>query len=93
MTELLWLGGLVVCQNASFTLVSRARNSGSLAYHTGAAVLSNGVWLLVFRQMVTKIDDPPAMLVYLFASVTGSVLMHFLSMKYIEKGKRKVGGA
>jgi hypothetical protein len=93
MTELLLLGGLVVCQNASFTLVSRARNSGSLAYHSGAAILSNGVWLLVFRQMVTKIDDAPAMLVYLIASVLGSVAMHYVSMKWIEKGKRKVGGA
>lgn len=87
------LGGLVICQNASFTLVSRARNSGSLAYHTGAAVLSNGVWLLVFRQMVTKIEETPAMVVYLIASVTGSVLMHYVSMRFIEKGKRKVGGA
>lgn len=84
---------LVVGQNASFTLVSRARNSGSLAFHAGAAVLSNGVWLLVFRQMVTKIEDPAAMLTYLAATVAGSVLMHYVSMRWLEKGKRKVGAA
>lgn len=91
MTDLMLFGLLVVAQNASFTLVSRARNSSSLAYHTAAAVLSNGVWLLVFRQMVMKIESTPMMVVYLFASVLGSVLMHALSMKFIEKGKRKIG--
>ena len=34
---------LVILQNASFTLVSRARNSPSLMYHGIASVLSNGM--------------------------------------------------
>jgi hypothetical protein len=82
---------LVVLQNASLTLVSRARNSSSIAYHAIAAVGSNGIWLLVFRKMVMSIDSTTLMLTYLVASVIGSVSMHYISMKYIEKGKRRVG--
>ena len=93
VTALATLFLMVVAQNASFTLVSRARNSSSIAYHASAAVLSNGVWLLVFRRMVVSIDDVSMMLTYLVASVTGSVLMHFVAMKWFEKGKRKVGTA
>lgn len=93
MTEYLSLAVLVVCQNASFTLVSRARNSSSIAFHAMAATLSNGVWLLVFRQMVMRIEDVSSMIVYLVASVTGSILMHHISMRWIEKGKRKVGSS
>lgn len=33
MIEILKMFGLVVLQNASFTLVSRARNSNSILYH------------------------------------------------------------
>lgn len=85
------LAGLVIGQNASFTLVSRARNSSSIAFHATAAILSNGVWLLVFRQMVTRIEDAASLVTYLVAAVTGSVLMHYVSMRWFEKGKRKVG--
>lgn len=76
---------LVLLQNASFTLVSRARNSTSIYYHAGAAVLSNGFWLLVIRQVVLNIDSLAMQLTYLVASVTGSVLMHFVAQKYLEK--------
>lgn len=78
---------LVVVQNASFTWVSRARNSGSLKHHAIAAVFSNGIWLLVIRQVVLNFDNTLLMLTYLVAAVTGSLLMHWFSMKYLEKGK------
>ena len=80
---------LVVLQNASFTLVSRARNSSSLIYHTIASVLSNGVWLLVIRKVVQNFDSLDMMLTYLVGSVVGSVLMHYVSMKYFEKNHKK----
>lgn len=83
--------GLVVLQNASFTWVSRARNSGSLKYHAVAAIFSNGIWLLVIRQVVVNFDRPEIMVAYLIGAVTGSVLMHWVSMKYLEKGSRAVG--
>ncbi|MGP1500773.1 MAG: DUF1145 domain-containing protein [Bergeyella cardium] len=83
--EILKMFALVVLQNASFTLVSRARNSRSLAYHSIASVLSNGVWLLVIRKVVQNFDSAELMVTYLVGSVVGSVAMHYISMKYFEK--------
>jgi hypothetical protein len=85
LVEILKMLGLVILQNASFTLVSRARNSKSLAYHSIASILSNGIWLLVIKQVVLNFDKPVLMWTYLFGSVIGSVGMHYIAMKYFEK--------
>ena len=87
--QILIMLGLTILQNASFTLVSRARNSNSLTYHTAASVLSNGIWLLVIRQVVTNFDNWILMVTYLLGAVIGSVSMHYLAMKYFEKPKIK----
>ena len=83
--EVLKMLGFVILQNASFTLVSRARNSKSLMYHGVASVLSNGMWILVIRQVVTNLDRPIMMFAYLIGSVIGSLGMHHIAMKYFEK--------
>lgn len=83
--DILQMLGLVILQNASFTLVSRARNSKSLMYHSIASILSNGVWLLVIREVVQNFDEPILMWTYLIGAVIGSVGMHFIAMKYFEK--------
>ena len=83
--QILKMLGLVILQNASFTLVSRARNSNSLLYHTIASVLSNGIWLLVIRQVVLNLDNWILMLTYLTGAVIGSISMHYIAMKYFEK--------
>lgn len=85
MIEILTMFGLTVLQNASFTLVSRARNSKSIIYHTLASVASNGIWLLVIRQVVTNLDSIPLMLTYLIGSVSGGIAMHYVAMRYFEK--------
>lgn len=85
MQQYLIMFGLVVLQNASFTLVSRARNSKSLLYHGIASVLSNGVWLLVIRQVVLHLEEPGLMFTYLVGSVLGSVGMHYAAMRWFEK--------
>jgi len=85
MIEILKMFALVVLQNASFTLVSRARNSSSLAFHAVASICSNGIWLLVIKNVVQNFDNPKMMLVYLIGSVIGSLAMHHISMKYFEK--------
>lgn len=98
MNMILWFF-LLVLQNAAFTWVSRARNSGSLAYHGIASVFSNGIWFvsnLFLIGMVARTDLPMLTLLAMFATyvsgtVTGSMLMHFVSMRWLEKGKRKVG--
>lgn len=81
-----WLFLVTILQNASFTLVSRARNSNSLLFHAIASVFSNGIWFVVVRQ-VTKQDPNTWLLgiVYVAGTVTGSVMMHYLSMNFIEK--------
>jgi hypothetical protein len=86
--ELLKLFGLVVLQNAAFTLVSRARNSDSLTFHALASMVSNTIWLLVIRQVVLNLSDWKFMIVYVVASVIGSISMHYVSMKYFEKKTR-----
>ena len=92
-----WLAWAVVLllQNASFTLVSRARNSKSLSYHAVAAICSNGVWFLSLGFAVDKITearraDSPGLLIftvvfYTVFTVVGSVGMHHFLMKKIER--------
>lgn len=77
---------VTILQNASFTLVSRARNSKSLIFHTVASVFSNGIWFIVVRRVTA--EDPNTLLLwltYVAAAVTGSVGMHYVSMGFIEK--------
>lgn len=85
MKEILIMLSLVILQNASFTLVSRARNSKSLGYHAIASILSNGIWLLVIRQVVLNLDRVDLMITYLIGSVIGSIGMHYIAMKFFEK--------
>lgn len=85
--EILKMLGLVILQNASFTLVSRARNSNSILYHAIASVMSNGIWLLVIRQVVLNLNNWLLMATYLVGAIIGSVGMHYLAMKYFEKTK------
>jgi hypothetical protein len=92
---------LLVAQNASFTWVSRARNSGSDWYHAFAAVFSNGIWFaatfITFERVWTVLKTGDWRLgiligaVYVAATVTGSVSAGMFLRKYVEKGKRKVG--
>lgn len=92
---------MLLLQNASFTWVSRARNSKSIGYHAIAAVGSN---LTYFLNLIIGINLINAALAsgsylrigatagfYTVFTVIGSIAMHHLLMKYIEKGKRKVG--
>lgn len=85
MEEILKMIGLTILQNASFTLISRARNSNSIYYHVIASVLSNGIWLLVIKNVVSNFDKPGLMMSYLIGSIIGSVSMHYVAMKYLEK--------
>lgn len=90
---------LLVVQNAAFTWVSRARNSGSYGYHAIAAVFSNGVWFVSQFLLIGLVAKPgmplgeAAMLgaIYVSGTVTGSVMMHYASIHWLERGKRKVG--
>lgn len=96
MKWLIW-GLVLLMQNAAFTAVSRARNSGSLKYHGLAAVFSNGVWFLSqffvvdVLNRVIKSDDwvlgAGAALYYLTITTVSSLAMHWFLMNKVEKSK------
>jgi hypothetical protein len=80
---------MTILQNASFTLVSRARNSDSLLFHALAAIGSNGAWFITVNRVVKSTDSVTAGIVYTAAAVIGSIAMHYISMKYFEKWFKK----
>lgn len=90
---------LLFLQTAAFTWVSRARNSNSYAYHAIASVFSNGIWFASQFIMIGVIVSPNMTtsaaiwmgIIYVLSTVTGAISMHWLSINYFEKGKRKVG--
>ena len=90
---------MLIAQNAAFTWVSRARNSGSLGYHALASVFSNGIYIVSMFFIVDKLKSAgpghiaSVAVFYTTFTLIGSVAMHHVSMKYLEKGKRKVGAA
>jgi len=106
LTPFLWFlwGVTLVIQNASFTTVSRARNSGSYWYHFIASWFSNGIWFaqmfFVFNVMDTVREAVgsggimfgiKAGIFYTIFTAVGSVSTHYVLRTYVEKGKRKVG--
>lgn len=85
--QLIILFAITILQNASFTLVSRARNSGSLLYNGIASVFSNGIWLWVVQQVATKPNDMPTFVTYVAAATIGSVTMQWAALRFFEKKK------
>lgn len=90
---------LLVVQNAAFTLVSRALISGSYRYHALAATISSSVWFASQFILIGMVAKPGTDLaeaiklgiIYVAATVIGSVLMHWASVNYLERVKRKAG--
>lgn len=97
MEWLVW-GAVLVLQTAAFTWVSRARNSASIGYHAAASVASNGIWILSMFFVVDKLHQARTgaemavvAVFYTACTVVGAVLMHWVSMRYLERGKRRIG--
>lgn len=76
---------LTLIQNASFTLLSRARNSKSLTYHSVASLITNLVYILLLKELIVNLEDIQVVTYYVLAGTIGSVGMHWLAMKYFEK--------
>lgn len=101
MKWLIW-GVVLLMQNAAFTAVSRARNSGSLRYHAVAAVGSNLIWFIsqffvvdVLQKVISSGNVAlglRAAIFYVGLTTTSSVVMHHFLQTKVEKGKAKVGG-
>jgi len=75
---------LAFVQNISFSIVSRSRNRNNMTYHLIAAIFSNGVWFLTFRQLVTANMNLALFLPYTIGTVSGSLTGQKISM-WIEK--------
>ena len=89
-----WVGWalLLMLQNGSNTWVSRARNSTNLKYHAVASLFGNGVYFANLFIGVDKIREStsPALIAftvifYSLFTMLGSVLSHYLLMRYVEK--------
>ena len=86
---------MLLVQNASFTWVSRARNSSSIRYHALAALCSNGVWFIALTVAVDKIAEvrqsqsllafAATALFYTVFTVLGSVGSHAFLMSKVER--------
>lgn len=87
---------LLLLQNASFTWVSRARNSGSVVYNGVASIFSNGIWMVGQSIIIVNIAQAKApllsmVLFYALFCTIGSVISQWILIKYVETGKRRVG--
>jgi hypothetical protein len=100
MNYLAW-GLLLILQNAAFTWVRRARNSGSVRWNAVASVFSNGVWFvgqmfivnvfLIVRDTGELSVIVPAALFYTAMTTAGSTASQWILLRFAERGKRRVG--
>jgi len=77
----IYIALLAFAQNVSFTIVSRSRNRSNLKYHLIAAIASNGIWFLTFRQLVLGEMSLLLFIPYTIGTVTGSLVGAKVSMR------------
>lgn len=75
---------LAFIQNISFSIVSRSRNRNNKKYHIIAALFSNSIWFLTFRELVLGEMNYLLFIPYVIGTVIGSTFGMSISMK-IEK--------
>lgn len=63
-----------IAQNTAFSLTSRSRNRDNQWYHAGAAVGSNGVWILTMKYMIDLGFEVWIFVPYVLGTVTGSLV-------------------
>ena len=76
--------GLAFIQNISFSIVSRSRNRDNKKYHIIAALFSNSIWFLTFRELILGEMNYILFIPYVIGTVIGSTYGMTISMK-IEK--------
>lgn len=94
-------GVLLALTNGMSTLVSRARNTPSYPYHAVCALLNHAAWFIVnvmFVGVAVNIgaltDRRAAVFAWVFytvCSTVGSVVTHYVSIRFFEHGNRRVG--
>ncbi len=78
---------MLLGQNASFTLVSRARQTSNLVFHSVAALASNGLFIFIITAYAANYNNFWLKIWYIVCTVIGSVIAHHISMHKIEKTK------
>lgn len=84
MIGLVTIAVLAFVQNVSFSIVSRSRNRDSNTYHMIAALFSNTIWFLTFRELVRADMTLMLFVPYVVGTMCGSMFGVKLAMK-IEK--------
>ena len=97
MSVFAWWWALLILQQASQTLVTRARASRSLSYHAAASVFSNGVWagsqLVIIGTFTDLISHPIPLKIaltlgyYVSFCVVGSVGAHWALLRFVESAR------
>lgn len=72
---------LAFVQNVSFSIVSRSRNRDNKMYHIVAAIFSNSIWFLTFRELILGEMNYLLFIPYVIGTVIGSTYGMTLSMK------------
>lgn len=77
---LAYLTALSAAQQVSFSIVSRSRQRNNMAYHVIAAIFSNSIWFLTFRQLNLKNWTGELYMPYALGGAIGSVTGAGVSM-------------
>lgn len=98
--DLFLLFVLAMVQNASFTWVSRTRNSADIKMHAIASVCSNSLWfgitVFIWGKLWVALTTgdwwmiATTGLVYVLGTTLGAVIMMYILLR-TEKGKGRVG--
>ena len=75
---------LAFVQNIASSIVSRSRNRDNKKYHIIAALFSNSIWFLTFRELMMGDMGLELFIPYVIGTVIGSTYGMTISMK-IEK--------
>lgn len=102
-TQSRWVvwGLMLMLTNGMSTLVSRARNTPSYWYHGVCATMNHATWFIVQVLFVGVAIDIGAFrdwqaasfawAFYTVCSTVGSITVHYVSIRFLEKGTRRVG--
>ena len=72
-------------QNASLTLLIRARASDSLRLTAIATFIAQVISLVLLRQTIANLDSWPVMSAQVGGALAGNIAMHHLSLRFLRK--------
>lgn len=89
---------VLILQNFSFVLVSRARNSNNIWYHAVCSLASNGVWFLQNILLLGNVLDVFRTgawwqmvwigIFYTTFTMLGAISAHYFALRWVEKRVR-----